>query len=337
MPRTPFIGVRISWLMLARNSLLARLAASADSFAMQQVVRLRGDAPAQDDHPGQGQDDHAGEDADQAPGRGRRSRTRGPASTSMPPSSGTSTWKERPRLLDAAGRRLARCRCRGPAAGCPAAASSRACGVVRASSTAAKAVPLASRSSVGPSGRRHALDQARLDLRPAARRRRRWRGGPDSASAARPARRADRAASGRPRGSSCRRRPWRGSRRPRRRRRRARRAAVDRPHLEGAGAVAEEDAAAAHQRRRCPATRMRRPASSGEPKRSSRSIGHSSMRYGSAGAGESTRMCASVGTNSCTPVICRRLLVIARPPRCTVTTLSTRCSGSGPANSGTWP
>ena len=29
MPRMPFIGVRISWLMLARNSLLARLAASA--------------------------------------------------------------------------------------------------------------------------------------------------------------------------------------------------------------------------------------------------------------------------------------------------------------------
>ena len=33
MPRMPFIGVRISWLMLARNSLLARLAASAASFA----------------------------------------------------------------------------------------------------------------------------------------------------------------------------------------------------------------------------------------------------------------------------------------------------------------
>ena len=31
MPMTPFIGVRISWLMLARNSLLARLAASAAS------------------------------------------------------------------------------------------------------------------------------------------------------------------------------------------------------------------------------------------------------------------------------------------------------------------
>ncbi len=33
MPSTPFMGVRISWLMLARNWLLARLAASAASFA----------------------------------------------------------------------------------------------------------------------------------------------------------------------------------------------------------------------------------------------------------------------------------------------------------------
>ncbi len=33
MPITPFMGVRISWLMLARNSLLARLAASAFSLA----------------------------------------------------------------------------------------------------------------------------------------------------------------------------------------------------------------------------------------------------------------------------------------------------------------
>ena len=33
MPMTPFIGVRISWLMLARNSLLARLAARACSLA----------------------------------------------------------------------------------------------------------------------------------------------------------------------------------------------------------------------------------------------------------------------------------------------------------------
>jgi hypothetical protein len=30
---TPFMGVRISWLMLARNSLLDRLADSAASFA----------------------------------------------------------------------------------------------------------------------------------------------------------------------------------------------------------------------------------------------------------------------------------------------------------------
>ena len=33
MPRIAFIGVRISWLMFARNSPLARLAASAASFA----------------------------------------------------------------------------------------------------------------------------------------------------------------------------------------------------------------------------------------------------------------------------------------------------------------
>ena len=33
MPRMAFIGVRISWLTLARNSLLARLAASAASLA----------------------------------------------------------------------------------------------------------------------------------------------------------------------------------------------------------------------------------------------------------------------------------------------------------------
>ena len=33
MPMTPFMGVRISWLMFARNSPLARLAASAASLA----------------------------------------------------------------------------------------------------------------------------------------------------------------------------------------------------------------------------------------------------------------------------------------------------------------
>jgi len=33
MPTMPFMGVRISWLMLARNSLLARLAESAASRA----------------------------------------------------------------------------------------------------------------------------------------------------------------------------------------------------------------------------------------------------------------------------------------------------------------
>ena len=59
----------------------------------------------------------------------------------------------------------------------------------------------------------------------------------------------------------------------------------DRPHLERAGGVADVDTVAADQRRRCPSTRMRRPASSGEPKRSSRSIGDSSAGKGSAGAG----------------------------------------------------
>jgi hypothetical protein len=33
MPSTPFIGVRISWLMVARKALLARLAASAAFLA----------------------------------------------------------------------------------------------------------------------------------------------------------------------------------------------------------------------------------------------------------------------------------------------------------------
>ena len=37
MPRMPFIGVRISWLMLARNSLLARLAASAATMRLLQL------------------------------------------------------------------------------------------------------------------------------------------------------------------------------------------------------------------------------------------------------------------------------------------------------------
>ena len=39
MPSTPFIGVRISWLMLARKSLLARAAASAFSRAASSDVR----------------------------------------------------------------------------------------------------------------------------------------------------------------------------------------------------------------------------------------------------------------------------------------------------------
>jgi hypothetical protein len=39
MPMMPFMGVRISWLMLARNSLFARLAASAASRACSSSMR----------------------------------------------------------------------------------------------------------------------------------------------------------------------------------------------------------------------------------------------------------------------------------------------------------
>ena len=38
MPMIPFMGVRISWLMLARNSLLVRLASSALSLAVRNSV-----------------------------------------------------------------------------------------------------------------------------------------------------------------------------------------------------------------------------------------------------------------------------------------------------------
>jgi hypothetical protein len=41
MPRTPFIGVRISWLILARNELFAWLAASAASRARRSASSLR--------------------------------------------------------------------------------------------------------------------------------------------------------------------------------------------------------------------------------------------------------------------------------------------------------
>ena len=41
MPMMPFMGVRISWLMLARNSLLARLAASAASLARRSASSAR--------------------------------------------------------------------------------------------------------------------------------------------------------------------------------------------------------------------------------------------------------------------------------------------------------
>ncbi|OPZ73762.1 MAG: hypothetical protein BWY82_01013 [Verrucomicrobia bacterium ADurb.Bin474] len=39
-PMTPFSGVRISWLMLARNSDFARFAASATSFAMRRLASV---------------------------------------------------------------------------------------------------------------------------------------------------------------------------------------------------------------------------------------------------------------------------------------------------------
>ncbi len=41
MPRMPFMGVRISWLMLARNSLLALLAASAEALASRSSAWVR--------------------------------------------------------------------------------------------------------------------------------------------------------------------------------------------------------------------------------------------------------------------------------------------------------
>ena len=46
MPMTPFMGVRISWLMLARNSPFARLADSAASFcpSMISLARLNNSA-----------------------------------------------------------------------------------------------------------------------------------------------------------------------------------------------------------------------------------------------------------------------------------------------------
>ena len=41
IPMTPFMGVRISWLMVARNSALARLAASAASLACCKAISVR--------------------------------------------------------------------------------------------------------------------------------------------------------------------------------------------------------------------------------------------------------------------------------------------------------
>ena len=44
MPMTPFMGVRISWLMLARKSDLARFAASAPSLARRSSSETRFDS-----------------------------------------------------------------------------------------------------------------------------------------------------------------------------------------------------------------------------------------------------------------------------------------------------
>ena len=46
MPITPFMGVRISWLMFARNSLLARLASSALSRAIRISSTARRRSPS---------------------------------------------------------------------------------------------------------------------------------------------------------------------------------------------------------------------------------------------------------------------------------------------------
>jgi hypothetical protein len=54
MPMTPFIGVRISWLMLARNSLLARLASLGLHLGVDQRLLDRlaaGDVGEAADHP----------------------------------------------------------------------------------------------------------------------------------------------------------------------------------------------------------------------------------------------------------------------------------------------
>ena len=47
IPSTAFIGVRISWLMLARNSPFARLASSARALASCEVARALGDEMGQ--------------------------------------------------------------------------------------------------------------------------------------------------------------------------------------------------------------------------------------------------------------------------------------------------
>ena len=190
---------------------------------LQQVVRLRGDALAQDDHPGQRQDDDAGEDADEAQGAAGVPERRGlqqlDAAVRSGPAAGTErTFRWMPPVANWT---LQMPRTRSWLPGCSGASAS---GVVRASSIAANAVPLASRTSIGPSGvdtrstRRASICTSCASAAPLA-----MRAGfsVSGATGARPRRSAG---SARPRRSSCRRRRWRGSRPPRRRRRRARRA-----------------------------------------------------------------------------------------------------------------
>ena len=169
--------------MLATNSLLARLAASADSFATQQIARLRGDALAQHDHPGQGEDDDAGEDADEAQARGRRSRTPAPAAARRRRRSAPAAGSERPCrwMPPVATWTLQMPRTRSWLPGC---SGSSACGVVRA-------------SSIGGERRAVGVEDAASGPRASTRaRRRRARSRTSCASAAPPARRAGFSVSG---------------------------------------------------------------------------------------------------------------------------------------------
>ena len=202
----------------------------------------------------------------------------------MPPSSGTRSWNERPfRWMPAVASctlQMPRTRSRLPGSS-PANAPGGRPRIEDGRERGAVGVEQQRRAI----RRRDAFEQAGLDLAPAARRRRRSSAGSGRASAARPASPPRRAGPAHPRRSGCRRCRWRGSRSRRRRRRRADRA--DRRSGPRGRRCRRSD------RRSCPApasrwprTRIRRPARSGVPKRSSRSIGQSAMPNGSAAAGD---------------------------------------------------